>query len=55
MECEVINSNGLLEHEAVLAMTRDELMQLRFAASMAHAHGFSQPILQTLLAVTDNI
>jgi len=48
------NREGWLSNEVVLAMCPDELMQLRFAASIALAHGVDQQILRDLLEATDN-
>lgn len=54
MEFERVESHGWLANEVTLAMTPDELHQLRFALSIAVAHGVDQPIFHTILAATDN-
>jgi len=48
------NTEGWLSNEVVLAMCPDELLQLRFACSVAVAHGFNQPIFEQFLKATDN-
>lgn len=48
------NREGWLKSEVLLAMTPDELLQLRLAASIALACGITQPIFQDLLKATDN-
>lgn len=53
MECEFEDSMGLLQNEVTLVMSRDELSQLRFAASLAIVHLPNQTILQTFLGATD--
>lgn len=55
MEADQAHSHGWLLNEVTLAMSEDELRQLRFAASIALASGVDQPILRTLLEVTDNL
>ena len=54
MEFDWADSHGWLSNDVVLAMNPDELMQLRFAASVALAHGVDQPIFRTILEGTDN-
>ena len=41
--------------EVLISMSRSEMLQLRFAASIALAHGIEQPVLRTYLEVTDHI
>lgn len=53
MECEFQDSYGLLENEVTLVMTRDELHQLRLAASLAQAYLPNQSILRDFLGATD--
>lgn len=55
MEFEFVESHGWLANEITVAMTPDELAQLRFAVSIAVAHGVNQPIFHTFLALTDHL
>lgn len=48
------NQEGWLSNEVVIAMVPDELLQLRFAISIAQAHGHTQPIFEDFLKATDN-
>lgn len=48
------NQEGWLSNEVIIAMVPDELLQLRFACSVAVAHGFTQPIFDEFLKATDN-
>mgnify|MGYP007089741616 CR=1 FL=1 len=53
MECEFEDSYGLLENEVTIVMTRDELLQMRMAVSLAQAHLPQQGILRDFLGATD--
>lgn len=53
MQCEFEDSYGLLENEVTLVMTRDELHQLRMAASLAQVYLPSHGILRDFLGATD--
>lgn len=53
MECEFQDSYGLLENEVTIVMTRDELKQMRLAASLAVIHLPQQRILDDFLGATD--
>lgn len=55
MELEVTHSYGWLEYECSLALNMDELNQLRLALSLAKAHGVDVPIVETFLAMTDEV
>ena len=41
--------------DVLISMSRSEMLQLRFAASIALAHGIDQPIFRTYLEITDVI
>ena len=41
--------------EVLISMSRSEMLQLRFAASIALAPGIEQPVFRTYLEVTDHI
>lgn len=53
MEFDWADSHGWLSNEVTLAMTPDELLQLRFAISIALASGVNQDIFRTILDITD--
>ena len=48
------NQEGWLSNNVIVAMVPDELLQLRFAISIAQAHGHTQPIFEDFLKATDN-
>jgi hypothetical protein len=55
MEIEITDSYGWLQYECSLALNLDELTQLRFAMSLAKAHGVEVSIIDTFLALTDGL
>lgn len=55
MELEITHSYGWLEYECSLALNMDELQQLRLAMSLAKAHGVDVAIIDTFLAMTDEV
>jgi hypothetical protein len=55
MELEIMQSYGWLQYDCTLALNMDELYQLRYAFSMAKAHGVETAIVETFLAMTDNL
>ena len=55
MELEITDTHGWLQYDCTLALTLDELLQLRLAFSLAKAHGVDITIVETFLAMTDNL
>lgn len=53
VECETQESFGLLQSEVIIVMTRDELMQMRLAVSLAAVEFPKQQIFQDFLGATD--
>lgn len=52
MELDIAHSYGWLQNDVTIAMSMDELQQLRFAVSVAQAH-VQQPIFDDFLDMTD--
>lgn len=46
---------GWLEYEVTVAMTPDDLNQLRLALSLADAHGVKVPIIREFLEASEDV
>jgi hypothetical protein len=53
MEIEYQDSFGMLEHDVIIALSRDELHQLRLACSLAKFYLPQFSILEDFLVLTD--
>jgi len=53
VEIDIVDTYGWLEHGVFLSMTTEELAELRFALSIASAHGIKMDIIDEFLRVTD--
>lgn len=55
MKIEYTDMMGWIEYEVTVAMTPDDLNQLRLALSLAEAHGVKVPIIREFLDASENV
>ncbi len=55
MKIDYTDMMGWIEYEVSIAMTPDDLRQLRLALSLAQAHGVTVPIIQEFLDASEAV
>lgn len=55
MDIDIVDSKGLIENEVFLALSKDEVHQLRLALSLSAVLVKTTPATEEFLALTDDI